>query len=313
VSAGGEKGHRSILLGLLQQAQQSCQSAGNVGVVHAFADPVYNRSSFHLVGEANEISKVAASLARRAVQRLRSHTDSQVTSSTTEDVVHHPSVGFVDHVSIMSVEGEDAIPRASNDSTAFAPATASGRAARHVGQALADCGVHVHYYGSAHASGTPLATIRKEKTQFFMSGGLSKEEDKEQIAEVATVGSPLTFVENYNIRLKANCPKRTAQSLTKRVRERSGGLTGVEALTLPYSEGRWEVACNLLQPKVASSLDIDSVVQAWEKEQDEDYVEVSYRVGTTAEECLAAIADNDHNWNRYNEKVEQRLKGYLIE
>jgi hypothetical protein len=60
-------------------------------------------------------------------------------------------------------------------------------------------------------------------------------------------------------------------------------------------------------------LDIDSVVQAWEKEQDEAYVEVSYRVGTTAEECLAAIADNDHNWNRYNEKVEQRLKGYLIE
>jgi glutamate formiminotransferase len=223
-------------------------------------------------------------------------------------------VGFVDHVSIMPVEEEDSITQASHDSTDFRPSTESGRAARHVGETLTDFGVHVHYYGSAHPNGTSLATIRKEKTHFFKSGGLSKEEEgKEQVAEVATVGSPLTFVENYNIRLKSSCPQKTAQSLTKRVRERSGGLTGVEALTLPYSEGRWEVACNLLQPKVASSLDIDSVVQAWEEEQDQAYVEMSYRVGTTAQECLAAIADSDYEWSRHNEHVEQRLKKYLIE
>jgi hypothetical protein len=34
-----------------------------------------------------------------------------------------------------------------------------------------------------------------------------------------------------------------ARSLTQALREQDGGLPGVEALTLPYSKGQFEVAC----------------------------------------------------------------------
>lgn len=87
-------------------------------------------------------------------------------------------------------------------------------------------------------------------------------------------------------------PEKTAQSLTKRVRERDGGLPGVEAVTLPYSNERWEVACNLSQPNVASSDDIDNLVKSLQDDNKaQDFVEMAYRVGTTAEQCRQAIKD----------------------
>jgi hypothetical protein len=45
-----------------------------------------------------------------------------------------------------------------------------------------------------------------------------------------------------------------AWSLTRALREQDGGLPGVEALTLPYSKGQFEMAC-----KAA----IESKVKEW--------------------------------------------------
>jgi hypothetical protein len=100
-----------------------------------------------------------------------------------------------------------------------------------------------------------------------------------------------------------------AQSLTRHVRERDGGLAHVEALTLPYSRGRWEVACNLLRPNTTTTArHVQDAVQEWERRQiarlieDDDslisdttarpplkLVEQCYRVGTTTEQCLQAL------------------------
>lgn len=279
LSAGGDKGHGAILLHLLKHAQSLAASLDHhqeVGVVHAYADPVYNRSSFHLVGHAESLAVVAADLSQHALLRLRAFGSKSTAKPQCEhqEAQHdHPYVGLVDHIAIMPIQGTNNDNSANveslttgEDHNDFTPQTLSGIAARHVGRVLEEAGVQVYYYGSAHPDGTSLATIRREKTKFFQSGGLdaSATDTSNATLEVATVGAPLGFVENYNIRLRATCPKQIAQSLTKQLRERDGGLPGVEALTLPYSDGRWEVACNLLCPEKASAADIDRMVAEWQ-------------------------------------------------
>lgn len=324
VSAGADKGHGSILLHLLRQAQQQAAATScQVGIVHAYADPVYNRSSFHLVGQAEPLAVVAANLAHNAIYRLREFSAREATTHHEQAQQHdHPFVGLVDHVAIMPVEGIDkhddnvACDSTTDENSEFTPATPSGIAARHVGKVLQEAGVQVYYYGSAHPAGKSLAQIRREKTKFFQSGGLDTAtlsgENAIAQREVATVGAPFGFVENYNIRLRATCPKRVAQSLTKHVRERDGGLTGVEALTLPYSNGRWEVACNLLHPEQTSAVDIGRIVADWEAQVGHEYAEKAYRVGTTAEQCLEAITTFDSaRWEQHNAQVQERLQSYL--
>jgi hypothetical protein len=318
VSAGSEVGHGPLLLNLLHKAQSACQ-AGEVGVVHAFADRIYNRSSFHLVGKVDPLSHVTTGLVTDAVKNLRSFPKQTPTDEEIPQVSHHPSVGVVDHVAVMPIEKSDKIDMDTPDVSDFCPSTPSGIAARCIGKALQDLGVQVYYYGSAHPTGTPLAMVRKDKTRFFHSGGLASEcSEKEESADIATVGAPLEFVENYNIRLTALCPKKKAQSLTKLVRQRDGGLPGVEALTLPYSEGRWEVACNLLHPKISSTSDIDALVEKWQRKEesmlsgDKGLVETSYRVGTTASQCREAIVSFDQSaWDVYNQKVSNQFQRFV--
>ena len=54
---------------------------GKEPVVHAYADPVYNRSSFHLAGHAKPGASVACHLARDAISRLR-----DLAASTNEEI-----------------------------------------------------------------------------------------------------------------------------------------------------------------------------------------------------------------------------------
>jgi len=71
---------------------------------------------------------------------------------------------------------------------------------------------------------------------------------------------------------------------------------------LPYSDGRWEVACNLLRPcsDGATAEDIQCAVDQWEKDQDQgSLVGISYRVGTTLEQCLEA-------WKRSNPSIAEK-------
>jgi glutamate formiminotransferase len=346
VSAGGKPHHVPILLNLLQEAQEHClRLAGNsskpttattssAAIVHAYADPVYNRSSFHLAGTAENVAHVASNLASQAIQVLRTEMANELASKDVNDdeqAAHHPFVGLVDHVTVMPLAMNSdknnnnlqlgTLPELDAHSTTFQPSTASAWAARNIGQRLSELQVQVYYYGHAHPETTPLHIIRRERTNFFTSGGLLEPADTDTdgtfppaaVTEVATVGAPAEgFAENYNIRLTNQCSKKRAQSLTRLVRERDGGLSGVEALTLPYSNGRWEVACNLLHPDKGSADKIQALVDQWQAQQQAEtgqlLVEQGYRVGTTEEQCLRVIGlSSQEQRTQHDKDLRERL------
>ena len=353
ISAGGLPWHAPILLDLLKNTQKHCSRLTNAQkatsnnhtcvVVHAFSDMVYNRSSFHLAGSENQIADVVSTLVKEARQKLSDGNKNHETATSENQNVNHPYVGLVDHIAVMPLtdkneELENASEKSNNEQGLdFQPNTPSGRAARRIGASIS--GANVLYYGTADPDGTPLAEVRRKKTKFFQSGGLesttgksdSSHDDTPQNVQrdIATVGAPPQFVENFNIRLTKRCDKNRAQSLTRFVRERDGGLSGVEALTLPYSQGRYEVACNLLQPQIGSSEAIRKKVEEWAASIElpeelaigtnlEYLVETSYRVGTTADQCLNTLAfvtesDNTSSLNEHNQMVVERLKDNLHE
>jgi glutamate formiminotransferase len=248
----------------------------------------------------------------------------------------------------------------------YIPQDASGLTALYIANALEFMGVRCLPYGTAHPKGVSLATVRREWTDFFKSGslGLHKRGGREGKGEpfhnnpktlqlgTCTVGSPTHFVENFNIRLTSNVTKKQAMALTKRVRQRDGGVLGVEALTLPYSNGRWEVACNLLMAHEKEGT-VDCIldkVREWLKDlhaidatlsssssssaaasaaentmieksfknglvshYDSHYVEDSYRVGTTVEQCMKALNLKDEEAFRdHDDMVRQRFQANLM-
>ena len=293
-------------------------------MVHAYADGPYDRSSFHLAGGPTLVATLASEIAKGAIQGLL-----VTPQSNDEDSSRHPFVGLVDHVAVMplnsSASESEMMLNSEKDDEEGTYHKPTGWAARRIGAALDQLGVEVYYYGDAHPNGIPLATVRKERTSFFRSGGLSdnvKDEEPSSPgsrAGVATVGAPSTFVENFNIRLR--CDRDTARSLTRTLRERDGGLLGVEALTLPYTDGRFEVACNLLRPDVGSSEALEARLNQWATEKikelaldsKHDLVERAYRVGTTVDQCIEAISlsGSVQSATEYDDAVMERLRGYL--
>jgi hypothetical protein len=187
-----------------------------VMIVHAYADPAYNRSSFHLAGtRADAIATVASTLAISAIQMLRQEENDDETvdwssipenaASTNRNHTQHPFVGHVDHVSVMpliSPTGQDVGNHNNNmvDEFTLSPTFASGRAARAIGTALKRSKLmdEVYYYGDAR----PLATVRRERTRFFRTGGCADHPTNHSTTpqpQLSTVGAPPEFVENYNI------------------------------------------------------------------------------------------------------------------
>jgi glutamate formiminotransferase len=327
ISAGAKAAHVSTLLQLLTSAQQHDK---HVAVVHAYADPVYNRSSFHLAGPAGHVAVVASQLAVNAFRQFKE--ESRLVDETV--MTHHPSVGFVDHVAVMPLMGSDDADEEykqqqmehdtfDTDEEDFLPRTASGWAARQIGRALAKEQVRVLYYASASRTCEPLATVRRERTSFFQRTSTTSN----TAMQIATIGAPLHFVENYNVLLSSSCSKKRAHSLTRTLRERDGGLVGVEALTLAYSNHRHEVACNLTRPDRTRAHDIQSAVDKWEEQQRQErmsiattantntkLVEKAYRVGTTAKQCLSVLLNIntlDSSREEYNAHVRTQFQMYL--
>lgn len=341
ISAGGHPNHRDMLLRLLGETQELCRRANKdvdnadskvldrrVVVVHAFRDGPYDRSSFHLAGSPDMVADVGSSLAVRAVQALiRLETanaakdfeqgkDHSLESHQIKPVgKRHPTVGLVDHVSVLPLDRNSS--SSSNDKNEI-----TGSVARTIGESLKSSGADVLYYGDAHPSGKELAAVRRDSTRFF-------EDNKETTttnnsishAGQATVGAPHRFVENFNIRLKPGISKTIARTLTESVRERSGrGLPFVEALTLAYGRDQYEVACNLLDPSVTSSGDIEERMKIWEQEQQRDgghasgLVETAYRVGTTTDMCLTALRDvsTEEGETTHNERVFERFQNDFL-
>lgn len=292
----------------------------SVVVVHAFCDGPYDRSSFHLAGSPTLVADAASALVTQAIVSLENSKQCQPNGTGGNKATPHPTVGLVDHVSVLPLPSEEVDIQLKKDEGS--PSSITGMVAQHIGASMSIMGVDVLYYGYAHPDQVPLATVRREKTQFFQSGtttspiaaAAAAASSSNDIRGQATVGAPEQFTENFNIRLKSGTPKSIAQSLTRHVRERDGtGLPFVEALTLPYSHDRYEVACNLLHPEMTSANDIVDRVASWESDVGGEWVETSYRVGTTAAMCHDALerASTEKGEQAFNEEVVQRLKGFL--
>jgi glutamate formiminotransferase len=342
VTAGGQASHIPLLTNLLREAQDHCttfmsashsstDAAPPLGlgtttttasrdkkavVVHAYVDTVYNRSSFHVAGDYKTVAQVATKMIVTTVKKLRTLPKAPEILSLA-----HPYIGLVDHVAVMPLEAvsvEDKMLAFYFGRVTPPRTPPAAKAAKTIGNVMRDqLGIYVFLYGDAHSTKSPsLAAVRRTQTKFFESGGLSKGEGAADAVESATVGATANFVENFNILLRSNCSKKLAQDLTKRVRERNGGLEGVEALTLPYSNDRYEVACNLLRPDTtgATAMEIQDVVDDWELEHGRRLVERGYRVGTTAKQCLQAldrVALCDEERQAHDDEVAQRFRDYF--
>lgn len=356
ISAGGRGKSSKFLMELLhaiqeeccrirqQQQQQHPKKDNGVVLVHAFADPCYDRSSLHLAGNSWAVAQVTTLISRLALQHNNTNTCFTTTFSNTETTVPsptaHPNVGFIDHISLMPL----LLPHNTAVSTFLSHFSnhqsdpkeeqqdSCTQAARYVGEFLtSEMGCIVHYYGSASIDHAPLAKVRRERTNFFQSGALAASSQSFSIGSssssssssdtpsssntVVCVGSPGNFVENFNIRLSVTVNnnnnknnnsnttgKKVAVSLCRTLRERDGGLLGVEALTLPYSSSShtnhnttyWEVACNLLSPHLGSKDAIRQRTMEWLTQYNNSEntnsnvitIEDMYSVGTTQEQCL---------------------------
>jgi glutamate formiminotransferase len=327
-------------------------AAAAAAVVHAYADVPYDRSSFHLAGRSDCVAEVAIRLIQNALDEIElknkyNDDDASLTADNNTSESRHPFVGLVDHVAVMpiSCKEEDFVPTHS---------AAAATAAREIGSnILQSNSINVHYYGLACPRNTPLATVRRRNTSFFNSGGAHdsiiggnnnkpKSRYRNEKGE-CTIGTPVYFVENYNIRLTPNVDFSTAKTLTQALRGRNiptkgRGVPGVEALTLPYNRdvthggNVFEVACNLTEPKTGSVEKMEEELEKWIEQQkqqqhstdDKDnndqyynrdyFIEKAYRVGTTEEQCLTVLKegnDDDEYWMQYDQQVFSRFKGFL--
>jgi hypothetical protein len=288
ITAGRLPQHIPLLLNLLQQAQTQCRDDPNVVVVHAFADRTYNRTSFHFAAKsAQSLVSVTSELAKAALQEFQND-QQRITkvSSTTNSEYFHPQVGVVDHISVMSL----ADYQETNTDMTSSAITDLTRTAHELGKRMEDMGQIVHYYGHAHPNNHPLAQVRREKTPFFdheKDDSSNYLQSKETQSGMCLVGVPKQFVENYNVRVLCSSKSLVSRTLTQRLRERDGGIVGVEALTLPYGDGSWEVAMNLLLPNLVPS--IQQIVSQWKK----GTVLKEYRVGTTVDQCKRCLQIED--------------------
>ncbi|KAJ1626799.1 Formiminotransferase subdomain-containing protein [Pavlovales sp. CCMP2436] len=217
--------------GLLRRLKQLAMS-GTPGarLLTVFTDEPYARTSLLIAGEPSAVAAATVSVALLAAAEL----------DQREHVATHPCIGVVDHISLSPVDGDD-----------LAPAAA---AALDVGASLAHT-VPVYLYGAAHPAGRTLATTRRLTPYFKAAAGwtaapelpadFAPAEPSARTGACCVGATPLVL--NYNLLLDTT-DAAAARAVADAVRSRSGGPPGVEALALQHDGGRYEVACNLLDP-----------------------------------------------------------------
>lgn len=303
-------------------------------LVHAFADVPYRRSSFHFAGTSRGVAEIVSKLVTE-VSSCNELQQNYGKINTAQSIHSHPTVGLIDHVAVMPLvrdttcDGLLATIRTRNNEEESSAATA----AHQIGASLEALDCLVYYYGYADGERqASLAEIRRERTRFFntkgsssVGGGSSSASEIFSNSGITCVGCPLEFTENFNVRLSfplgQKDAKKVAMSLTRKLRERDGGLAGVEALTLPYHSNdtmgieMYEVACNLLKPTVGSADAIQELTQNWMDEMISKgrnvTIDKAYRVGTTATQCLKAFSLAENDLVEHSEGVIRRFEELL--
>jgi glutamate formiminotransferase len=209
--------------GVLEAIRAAMANAG-ARVLDIHADEDHNRSVFTVVADPDALVEALAAGIAVAVGRidLRRH----------EGV--HPRVGVADVVPIVQFSPDDDRPE---------------RAARLLGRRIALLGVPVVAYGALGGGSRPAA---------YRQGGLERLDERMQAGEVSSMYGPaaphpsagvvLLGVRPPLVALNVNLDTpdvELARSIAATVRERDGGLPGVQALGLQTSNGA-QVSTNLI-------------------------------------------------------------------
>jgi len=257
---------------MLDAAKVKTEGTSECALISHFSDTYYNRTSLTVAGKPSNVTAIVQELAEIAIGSLdlRNHT------------ANHPRIGVVDHISLHPLGHKDT-------SDAKDCALQLGK---HFGEHV---GIPILYYGDVN--GKRLAAVRRA-TSYFSGGQDSSIEADEgpcivpENLGVMCIGA-VPPVLNYNIRFKCT-DRKTVSKITKQLREKDGGLSKVEAITLEHKNGFFEAACNLLDIDETSPGDVlqlaDQCATSLNIEVDEAYT-IGYTPQQIAEKYHCKIME----------------------
>ncbi|GMH54902.1 hypothetical protein TrST_g3704 [Triparma strigata] len=202
----------------------------------AFTDEVYDRTSLHFT------STSVQSLSDTLKSYLEYAQSLEPSKAETDDTTRHPAFGgLIDNLSIYQQVSPGAMPSGALEVRANLAEYIAGLNSSRMGE---EGGVELFEYGYISGDGggggsgseyKRLREVRREKGWFEQSSGPS--------INAVSIGVLDKFITNYNVRVQ--CERGVAVKCSAAVRKITG-QGDVEALTLAYGGGRWEIACNIL-------------------------------------------------------------------
>jgi len=204
-------------------------AATGVDVLDWSSDPDHNRSVITFLGDPATVERAALICARRSMEDLDLRAHQGV----------HPRVGALDVLPFVPLHGltlDDAV-----------------LSAHRVGEALADLGLPVYYYGAAARTSRSLADLRRGGFEAFAEGyppGRVPDvlprgrEGPHPSAGVVCVGArPVLLAWNIDVE---GVPLQVLRGLAGEMRERGGGFPSLRALALQLEGSRrYQISMNL--------------------------------------------------------------------
>lgn len=193
-------------------------------VLNIFSDKIYNRSVISIGGTLEGVRKSVIAASEHALNNI----------NILNHDGGHPRKGAVDLIPIHPITQQSTL-----DDCA--------KIALDIGKelTLSHSGLSVFYFG--HADGDlkrDLVQRRKELGWFEHetrpSFGALRQKSKHGLTGIGA--SP--YMSNFNVMLETNNLE-VGQNIAWKIRERTGGLLGVQAMAFPHGENQIEVACNV--------------------------------------------------------------------
>jgi glutamate formiminotransferase len=204
--------------GQQEQVLAELATACGPALLDVHADPDHHRSVFTLAGP--EVEGAALALAQVALDRIDIAAHRGV----------HPRMGAVDVVPFVALE-------------AATPAAAVEAARRWARRAAAELGVPVFLYGEADPAGRSLPETRREAFT-TRAPDFGPAVPHRSFGAMAVGARPVLVAINCELE---GAELEDAREVARAVRERDGGLAGVQALAFPLaSRERMQVSMNLV-------------------------------------------------------------------
>lgn len=227
------------------QAVVAVMEDAGVEVLDASRDPDHHRSVVTALGTPASVTAAVAAAAAVAVERIDLRRHRGV----------HPRVGAVDVVPLVPLAGT--------------PRKVAVETARRVGEAVADLGVPVWWYGWSSPHGRSLPQLRRGGFE-ALAGGLPDEWPADlpgggrtvhPTAGITCVGArPLLLAWNVEV---AGVSRDRLARVAGRLRASGGGFPGLRALALELADqGRVQLSMNLEDVESSGPMQIFEAVEA---------------------------------------------------